>query len=229
MAHFPEFDIRDPKCQNYFFELSEAMHAAGTLLSGSLFSSNKKYRYEAPDGAVEVIDARPPEAMVPGASAMMFPWSGMEVSAGDLHKIALSYGQRAAAYRKLGFDAVTVHMSYRAQLAAQLLSPLGNRRTDEYSGSFENRSRFALEMLSEIRRAVGPDMLIEIQFSPAEPEGGYAFDEGLAFLRLAQEYVDIVQVRAPEVDPNHPIPFELNPTPFLDLAARSRRRGWTSR
>ncbi len=225
ISHFPEFDIRDPKCQNYFFEMSEAMHAAGSLLSGSLFTSNKKYRFEAPDGTVEIIDARPPEAMVQGASAMMFPWSGMEVSAGDLHKIAVSYGQRARAYQRLGFDAVTVHMSYRAQLPAQLLSPLGNRRTDEYSGSFEGRSRFALEMLAEIRRAVGDNMLIEIQFSPEEPAGGYDFDEGLRFLRLAQEYVDIVQVRSPEVDPNHPIPFELNPTPFLDLAARVRAEG----
>ena len=225
ISHFPDFDIRDPKCQNYFFEMSEAMHSLGTLLSGSLFTSNKKYRYEAPDGTVEILDARPPEAKVPGASAMMFPWSGMEIDAGTLRKIAVSYGQRALAYRKLGFDAVTLHMSYRAQLPAQLLSPLGNRRTDEYGGGFEGRSRFALELLAELRRAVGDSMLIEIQFSPEEPEGGYDFDEGMRFLELAQPYVDIVQVRAPEVDPNHPVPFELNPTPYLELAGRVKAAG----
>ena len=80
-------------------------------------------------------------------------------------------------------------------------------------------------MLSEVRKAVGNDMLIEIQFSAEEPEGGYTVEEGIEFLKLAQKYVDIVQVRSAEGDPNHPIPFELNPTPFLELAGRIKAEG----
>ena len=219
VSHFPDFDIHNPKCQNYLVEMIEAIHYTGSLVSGSLFSANKKFRYTNEDGVEEIIDANAPT--VGGALASMdHQFVGDEISADDLRKIAKSYGQRAAFYKRLGFDAVTIHMSYRAQLPSQLLSPLSNTRTDEFGGSFEGRCKFPLLMLSEIRKAVGNDMLIEIQFSAQEPQGGYTIEEGIEFLKLAQAYVDIVQVRSAEGDPNHPIPFELNPTPFLELAGR---------
>lgn len=225
ISHFPEFDMRNAKCQNYMVELVEAMHGVGSLVSGSLFSANRTYRYENEKGEVEFVDANPKEMVIEGATAMMTPSIGDDIPAENLVKIAKSYGQRTALYKKLGFDAVTIHMSYRAQLPSQLLSPLSNRRTDEYGGSFENRARFALMMLQEIKKVAGDDMLIEIQFSGVEPEGGYTQEEGIQFLRLAEPYIDIVQVRSAEGDPNHPIPFELNPTPFLDLAARVKAEG----
>lgn len=225
ISHFPEFDLRDPKCQNYMVELVEAMHGVGSLVSGSLFSANRTYRYEDEAGNVEAVDANPKAPLGIGASAMNNPSIGDDVPAGNLYKIVKSYGQRTALYKRLGFDAVTIHMSYRAQLPGQLLSPLSNHRTDEFGGCFENRARFALLMLEEVKRVAGDDMLVEIQFSAVEPEGGYDLEEGLRFLKLAEPYVDIVQVRSSEGDPNHPIPFELNPTPFLDLAAKIKAAG----
>ena len=54
-AHFPEFDLRNAQCQNYVAELVEALHAVGSLVSGSLFSANKKFRYERKDGTVEIV------------------------------------------------------------------------------------------------------------------------------------------------------------------------------
>ena len=226
ISHFPEFDLRDPLCQNYMVELIEAMHAVGSIVSGSLFSANKKFRYEDENGNVEIIDANPPVDLGLGATSMMLQETGDEISREDLVKIAKSYGQRTAFYKKLGYDAVTIHMSYRAQIPGQLLSPLSNCRTDEFGGdSLENRARFALMMLQEVKKAAGNDMLVEIQFSAEEPEGGYTVEEGIEFLKMAEPYVDIVQVRSAEGDPNHPIPFELNPTPFLDLAARIKAAG----
>ena len=225
MSHFPDFDLRDARCQNYMIELVEGMHAVGSIVSGSLFSANKKFRYEDEHGNVEIVDANPPIDMGPGATAMMHQFVGDEVSVETLKKVAKSYGQRTALYKRLGFDAVTIHMSYRAQLPGQLLSPLSNKRTDEFGGSFENRCRFPLMMLEEVKKVAGSDMLIEIQFSAEEPEGGYTVEEGLEFLKLAEPYVDIVQVRSAEGDPNHPIPFELDPTPFLELAGRIKAAG----
>ena len=225
MSHFPEFDLRDARCQNYMMELVEGMHAVGSIVSGSLFSANKKFRYEDEQGNVEIVDANPPIEMGLGATAMMYQFVGDEIPVETLKKVAKSYGQRTALYKRLGFDAVTIHMSYRAQLPGQLLSPLSNKRTDEFGGSFENRTRFPLMMLEEVKKVAGNDMLIEIQFSAEEPEGGYTVEEGLEFLKLAEKYVDIVQVRSAEGDPNHPIPFELNPTPFLELAGKIKAAG----
>lgn len=218
MSHFPEFDMRNAKCQNYMVEMVEAMHYTGSIVSGSLFSANRTYRYENESGEVEAVDANP-QGPVTDSSGMSGS-IGDDVPAENLYKIAKSYGQRTALYKRLGFDAVTIHMSYRAQVPGQLLSPLTNFRTDEFGGSFENRCRFPLLMLEEIKKVAGNDMLIEIQFSAEEPEGGYTLEEGLEFLKKAQKYVDIVQVRAADGDYNHPIPFELNPTPFLELTAK---------
>ena len=223
LSHFPEFDMRNAKCQNYMVEMVEAMHYTGSIVSGSLFSANRTYRYENEKGEVEAVSAND---MGPVSDS-----SGMGGSIGDgvpaenLYKIAKSYGQRTALYKKLGFDAVTIHMSYRAQVPGQLLSPLTNHRTDEFGGSFENRVRFPLLMLEEVKKVAGNDMLIEIQFSAEEPEGGYTLEEGIEFLKLAQKYVDIVQVRSSEGDPNHPIPFELNPTPFLEVTSKIKAAG----
>ena len=222
ISHFPSFDMRNPQCQNYMTEMIEAMHAVGTIVSGSLFSANRVYRYENEKGEVEAVSA---SSFMAGDSSGFHGSIGDDIPPENLYKIIKSYGQRTALYRKLGFDAVTVHMSYRAQVPGQLLSPLTNLRTDEFGGSFENRARFPLLMLEEIRKAGGNDLIIEIQFSGEEPEGGYTFEEGIEFLKLAQKYVDIVQVRSPEGDPNHPIPFELNPTPFLEMAARVKAQG----
>ncbi len=220
MSHFPEFDLWDGQCQNYMVELIEAMHGVGSIVSGSLFSANKKFRYEDENGNVELVDANPPVDLGVGATSMMLQEVDDSVSKENLVKIAKSYAQQTALYKRLGYDAVTIHMSYRAQLIGQLLSPLSNKRTDEFGGSFENRVKFPLMVLEEIKKVAGSDMLIEIQFSAVEPEGGYTMEEGIEFLKLAQPYVDIVQVRSAEGDPNHPIPFELNPTPFLELAAK---------
>ncbi len=219
VSHFPDFDIHNAKCQNYLVEMIEAIHYTGSLMSGSLFSANKKFRYTNEEGVEEIIDASSPVST--GALASMdYQFVGDEIPRENLFKIAKSYGQRAAFYKRLGFDAVTIHMSYRAQLPGQLLSPLSNTRTDDFGGSPEGRAKFPLLMLEEIRNAVGNDMLIEIQFSAEEPEGGYTVEEGIEFLKKAQKYVDIVQVRSAEGDPNHPIPFELNPTPFLEVTSK---------
>ena len=226
MSHFPNYDFRDPQVQNYVIQMTEAMHGVGSLVSGSLFAANRTYRYEDENGNVEYVDANPKDLEEIGAVAMMMPSVGDDVPKEDLMKIIKSYGQRTAVYKKLGFDAVTIHMCYRAQLPGQLLSPLSNKRTDEFgTGSLEDRARFAVLMLQEVRKVAGKDMLIEIQFSPEEVEGGYPFEEGIEFLKMFEPYVDIVQVRSPEGDPNHPIPFELNHTPFLELASRVKAEG----
>jgi len=225
ISHFPEFNIRNAKCQNYLVELIEAMHYEGTLVSGSLFSANKVFRYINEDGVEEFICADHDAPNDNATNAMNHEYTDDQVTKEDLVKIAKSYGQQTAFLKRLGFDAVTVHMSYRAQLSSQMLSPLSNFRTDEFNGSLENRARFPLMMLKEIKSAAGNDMLVEIQFSGEEPEGGYTTEDAIQFLKWAEPYVDIVQVRAPEGDINHPIGFCLEPTPFLELTARIKAAG----
>ena len=130
MSHF-QFDMRNAQCQNYIVELVEAMHAQNTLVSGSLFSATKKFRYQREDGSFEIVDANPrtqPEGI--GATSMIFQYIGDDIPRRGSGEDRQELRPETAFYKRLGFDAVTIHMSYRAQWPASC-SPLSNHRTDE--------------------------------------------------------------------------------------------------
>ena len=89
VSHFPDFDIHNAKCQNYLVEMIEAMHAVGSIVSGSLFSANKKYRYTHPDGTEEIVDANPPVDVGLGATAMAYQFVGDEISGRHRHGLSV--------------------------------------------------------------------------------------------------------------------------------------------
>ena len=79
----------------------------------------------------------------------------------------------------------------------QFLSPAFNHRTDEYGGSFENRLRFAREVLQSVRAAVGPGFPIELRMSGAELfEGGYDLAEGCEIAHALEDLVDLIHASA---------------------------------
>ena len=82
-------------------------------------------------------------------------------------------------------------------LMNQFLSPYFNHRTDEYGGSLENRCRFAKEVLTAVRQAVGPRFPIELRMSGSELfEGGYDLSEGIQIAQQLEDYVDLLHVSA---------------------------------
>ncbi|MFO7963186.1 MAG: NADH:flavin oxidoreductase [Desulfobacterales bacterium] len=94
-----------------------------------------------------------------------------------------------------GADLVEIHCAH-GYLIDQFLSPLSNRRTDEYGGSLENRARFALNIIEKTRRAVGPDNIVGVRIGADEfAEGGYGLDESGIFSRwMAQKGADFIHV-----------------------------------
>ncbi len=80
-------------------------------------------------------------------------------------------------------------------LPAQFLSPAYNKREDEYGGSFENRARFTTELLAGIRKAMGPDFLIEIRVSSDEHlPGGLTLEDAIEYCKLCEPYIDLIHV-----------------------------------
>jgi NADPH-dependent 2,4-dienoyl-CoA reductase/sulfur reductase-like enzyme len=61
--------------------------------------------------------------------------------------------------------------------------------------------------------------------SAEEPKGGYTLDDTVAFLKMAEDYIDIVQLRAPEVDIAHPTGFTLEETPFIHYSEYVKNSG----
>lgn len=124
---------------------------------------------------------------------------GVEVKAltkDMIDDIVKSYGDVAAMAKRAGFEMLMIHGGH-GWLINQFLSPFFNKRTDEYGGSLENRCRFAKEVLTSVRNAVGPRFPIEFRMSGSEFfDEGYGLEEGVEIAKQLESYVDILHVSA---------------------------------
>lgn len=122
-----------------------------------------------------------------------------EASVEQLGQIRQSIAQCAARAQKAGVDAVEIHGD---RLLGSMCSVMLNHRTDEYGGSFENRTKYALEVIAAIKGAA-PEMTIEyklplITVNPdgsLRGKGGLEEEEVVAFAKLLEKAgVDMIQV-----------------------------------
>ncbi|MCR5387763.1 MAG: FAD-dependent oxidoreductase [Lachnospiraceae bacterium] len=139
--------------------------------------------------------------------------SGTVVKAMDeamIKRIVDLYAKGAAVVKRAGFDMLMLHAGH-GWLIHQFLSPVTNKRTDNYGGSLENRARLAIEIIDAIRAAVGRDFPIEIRFSGMElAEGGIRIEDAVEFAKLIESRVDILHVSAgsePDFLVTHPSMF----------------------
>lgn len=120
-----------------------------------------------------------------------------ELSVEEIKEVMKNVAVSARIVVKSGFDAIEIH-GHAGYLIDQFMSPIWNRRTDEYGGSFENRMRFPLEMVRTIREEVGPDfpILYRIALDHRFP-GGRTLDESMAIIKaLEAEGVDALDIDA---------------------------------
>lgn len=96
----------------------------------------------------------------------------------QIKRLISDAGQAARRAKQAGFDGVQFHGAH-GYLASKFLSPFFNHRTDSYGGSLENRARFLLDCVREMRRVVGPEYPIWVKLNSADymKEGSFTFDE----------------------------------------------------
>jgi len=112
----------------------------------------------------------------------------------DIRRAQAQWVAAARRARTAGFDIIYVYGSH-TYLPTQFLSPIYNRRSDEYGGSFENRARFWLEAIELVKEAVGDDVAIAVRIAADTLElSGVPMDDGLAFIRAADHMVDLWDV-----------------------------------
>lgn len=166
-------------------KLTEAASFGGAVLSVELNHSGR--------GAKDELTQGQPI----GPSAVCFPRCSQNVrpmDREDLERVKGLFVHCARNCVRAGFRMLMVHCAHN-NLLGQFLSPLSNLRGDEYGGSPENRRRYPLEVLAAVRKAVGPDVAIEIRVSAEEiTPGGLCFEESLAFMEEAQRYCDLIHV-----------------------------------
>ena len=117
---------------------------------------------------------------------------------------------------KLGLDLIQIHAAH-GYLLHQFLSPLSNRREDEYGGSLANRMRFPLEVFEAVREAVPPDLPVTIRVSATDwVEGGWDVEQSVEFaIELEKRGCDAIHVSSGglhpaqnmSVGPSYQVPF----------------------
>jgi 2,4-dienoyl-CoA reductase-like NADH-dependent reductase (Old Yellow Enzyme family)/NADPH-dependent 2,4-dienoyl-CoA reductase/sulfur reductase-like enzyme len=176
------WDIFDVTTHKYWAQLTEAIHFYGAKASLELLA----FSYHVKDVNGEISEY---SVNGDGYSKRLTP--------DILHLLAEEYGMAAENAVRCGFDILLVHGGHGVPLS-QMISPLYNRRDDEFGGSLENRARFPLMILDEMRRRIGHKALIEYRISADEYAGsaGFQAHDCIDFLKLIQSRIDIAHISA---------------------------------
>lgn len=135
-----------------------------------------------------------------GASPVPHPVTGEiphSLSVEEILAVEDMFAEAARRVKQAGFDGVEIHGGH-GYLLAEFVSPYTNKRTDQYGGDLDNRTRFPLELVRKVRQTVGEDFPISFRLSATEfiPDG-FCLDEAKLFaVKLAEAGVDVLHISA---------------------------------
>lgn len=118
------------------------------------------------------------------------------VTVEELHTIIKQFGEAALRVKKAGADGVEIHAAHAHGLLGGFLSPLYNKRTDEYGGDINGRLRLTLEVIREVRKTCGSDFIIDVRISGDEySDGGLNLNDAIYVSKqLEKAGVDMLHV-----------------------------------
>jgi 2,4-dienoyl-CoA reductase-like NADH-dependent reductase (Old Yellow Enzyme family)/thioredoxin reductase len=131
-------------------------------------------------------------------------------------------------YKQFGWDGVSLR-------GDRVIDAATNLRSDEYGGEVENRGRIVLETFKRIKEELGNDFIIELVMPGESPYGhdaqlphGYSEDEFIRFVKLVEDYIDIVEIRERSGAgyQNHGYNSTLTVHPCLEYAKHLREAGF---
>jgi 2,4-dienoyl-CoA reductase-like NADH-dependent reductase (Old Yellow Enzyme family) len=124
-----------------------------------------------------------------------------------LERVRVAFADAARRSDRLGLDAVQIHAAH-GYLLHQFLSPLSNRRTDDYGGSLENRMRFPLEVFQTVRSAFPSDKPVTVRISGTDwVDGGWDIEQSKEFARqLEARGCAAIHVSSGGLHPSQTIP-----------------------
>ena len=169
-------------------EFTDGMHQRGCKVAVQLYHAGRYVpKKDVPCGG---------DALAP--SPVFCPYTREtppEMTKAQIDEVIANWAAGAVRAKKAGFDAVEIIAS-AGYLIPQFLSPVTNKRTDEYGGSWENRCRFPLEVIRAVRAAVGPDYPLILRIGGSDfIEGSNTNADMAAFAPLAEEAgVDLLNV-----------------------------------
>jgi 2,4-dienoyl-CoA reductase-like NADH-dependent reductase (Old Yellow Enzyme family) len=113
----------------------------------------------------------------------------------DIQEAISNWGQAARRAREAGFDVLELHGAH-GYLIHQFLSPAANQRTDKYGGTPENRMRFPLEVVREVRKYWPEEKPLFLRASSVD-EAGWSIDDSIAVARVLKTHgIDVIDCSA---------------------------------
>ncbi|MGW6945971.1 NADH:flavin oxidoreductase/NADH oxidase [Streptomyces xanthophaeus] len=143
-----------------------------------------------------------------------------ELTVDEIHEITGQFAAAAGRALAAGYEVIEIHGAH-GYLIGEFLSPSSNRRTDAYGGSFENRTRFALEVVDAVREVWPQELPLFFRISATDwlEEDGWTADETVRLADLLLEHgVDLLDVSTGGLAPGVTIP--LGPGYQVPFAAR---------
>ena len=224
----PQFDTNDPSVSNILSKMADEIHFYGSKVSvfslisfpeGFVFSPLK---FPTPEDLINAgidVETNPMLKNMMGGGAMVMPAGDNVLPAERMHEAYERTVKKLRWYKEeCGYDMCNFIADFQ-------ISGHNNARTDEYGGSFENRTRFFIELAAEIKKALGKDFLIEIVLSGEDDS--YSVDDMVAFAKRAEGLIDIFQVRCPDGAVSHGTTYNIkeNEHPALKYAEAIKRSG----
>jgi 2,4-dienoyl-CoA reductase-like NADH-dependent reductase (Old Yellow Enzyme family)/thioredoxin reductase len=159
-----ELGIHDDRFIPGLARLARTIHDGGARAAIQLHHGGRECFFHLSEG----------KALGPSAvPSLIYGVAPREMGIDDLRMIREAFGAAAVRAREAGFDMVEIHAAH-GYLLCQFLSPLANRRQDEYGSTMENRARFVREVIAEVRQRVGDGFPISVRLSVDESiRGGY--------------------------------------------------------
>jgi 2,4-dienoyl-CoA reductase-like NADH-dependent reductase (Old Yellow Enzyme family) len=158
--------------------LTDAIHAEGAAISAQI------------GHAGPVANSRTNKAKAYAPVRFFNPLSmrfAKKATSDDIDDITAAHANAARLAIESGFDAVEVHLGHN-YLASSFLSPLINRRTDEFGGSLENRAKVARGLVRAVRQAVGDRIAVTAKLNMSDGvRGGITLEESLQTAKWLQE------------------------------------------
>jgi 2,4-dienoyl-CoA reductase-like NADH-dependent reductase (Old Yellow Enzyme family)/thioredoxin reductase len=209
-AHEYSLNLGDDKVIHGLSDVVEAVHGYGAVLSVELNHSGRiKLNGDVAIGP-SPIPTELEEELAIAAGRPKRPV--LEMSLDMIAEIVDTFASAAVRCQKAGMEMVMLHGGH-GHLIGSFLSPYSNHRLDNYGGSLENRAKFAIEVIDEIRRRCGRKLAIEMRISANElVPGGLTEDETIRFARMIEDKIDLIHVSAGLLGNNRVVPEMIQPT-----------------
>ncbi len=190
-GHMQYIDMNNAAVENYICQLADEVHFYGSklLVCCDLIYPEGFSHYGGPSGHPD----RPLVETLPLPEERM-------------HEVVDSFAEKMLRLRNLGYDGVTMRVD-------NILQPSDRERNDQYGGNVEGRTRLLLEAYRRVKDELGESFITEVQCAGEQPFGytgdmvegkGYTIEDTIAFCKLAEGAVDIIQLREKDMCASHP-------------------------